>query len=502
MDFSSAIQSKMRDINDGSIEPFILYRDKDGGWHCDHCQNQYGQNFNWVEYIKEIDPLATIYTGKDFSNASFPSVYDMVLYDRIRSEYYIERSSGRDNDSLNALACFFQDNVSAFTHEVTDYLTTLERPLAALAEMCPFDMATKNEGWSYSEDLAADAVSSIQNAVYDRLKNSLASDGQNRDGYTDLNKIFINDSEIILSENPNAEHRYRVVENRFTQYYNDSGENNIFTGHTNDYLDAVIEFTRKVQYNADCVQSRRELMQRMDGVDYAELRSGDCLPGSQDSDFTGKLIVVKASALKPEYRTADSQLMLCTHGNGARPNAIGTSVFGTELLSGDSVCYGRHQIEGIADPEKLPAWAAKKIAFIDALKEPGVFEYGGYHFKPYRNFEKRDGDWNKQMRNASSDRDLGLSTYDWQATEYSYEGFYAASGDSAADIFKCLENGKLYVPAKNELFQYSEPPQKTKPPQSKKPSLLGKLDDAKAEAATQNTERKDAPKIKKNGLEV
>ena len=505
MDFSSAIQSKMRDVNDGSTEPFIIYRDNDGGWHCDHTQNQYGEKFDWVEEVKAQDPLALFYTGADFSKASFPSVYDTILCDRIRAEYYIARSSGKDDDNLHALVCYFNDNVSSFSHETTDYLTTLERPLAALQEMTPYNMATDYEGYEYNPSMTKDLADRIEHEVRDRLRtqtDKIAQEIQILDGYRELNKISINDSDVILSENPDAEYRYMVIENRYTQYYNDSGDNITYAGQTNDYLEAVSEFTKRVQYNADCVQSRRDSHQRMDGVDYIELKNNDCLPGSDREDFTGKLIIVKSSELKPEYRSSENQLVLCSHGNGARPNAIGTSVFGTELYTGATVCYGRHQIAGIADHDKLPVWAVKKLALMEALKAPGVFEYGGYHFKPHRTFEKRDGDFVKQMHNASSDHSLGITAYDWGKTEYSHALFYAASGDSETDIFRCIENGKLYIPCENELFRYNEPPQKTRAPQGKKPSLLGKLDDAKAEASARHMERKDAPKKKKHGLEV
>lgn len=72
-------------------------------------------------------------------------------------------------------------------------------------------------------------------------------------------RIYINDSEIILSENPNAEYRYMVVENRFTEYYNKSGDNNLYTGHTNDYLEAIAEFTNRVRHNIDCVKTRCDM---------------------------------------------------------------------------------------------------------------------------------------------------------------------------------------------------------------------------------------------------
>jgi len=151
----------------------------------------------------------------------------------------------------------------------------------------------------------------------------------------------------------------------------------------------------------------------------------------------------------------------------------------------------------------------KKLALIEVLKEPGVFEYGGYHFKPYRQFQKSEikrrlaGDsrpWKTDtayaMRNMSSDFGLGLSKYDWKKSDYSHEGFYAASGNSDADIFKCVENGKLYVPHENELFHYTEPPLNEKavekpaqPPKSKKPPTL--LDEIR-EAAELVEQRKAA----------
>lgn len=101
----------------------------------------------------------------------------------------------------------------------------------------------------------------------------------------------------------------------------------------------------------------------------------------------------------------------------------------------------------------------------------GTFAYGGYHFAPYRKFAK--GEIERQapndsrpwkidtryaMRNMRTDTEVGLSKYDWRKADYSCSEFYAASGDSNADIFMCVENGKLYVPGENELFCYTEPP--------------------------------------------
>lgn len=43
---------------------------------------------------------------------------------------------------------------------------------------------------------------------------------------------------------------------------------------------------------------------------------------------------------------------------------------------------------------------------------------------------------------------------------YSYDSFYAASPDMECDLFRCVENGKLYLPCENDLQEYMGSPQK------------------------------------------
>lgn len=50
-----------------------------------------------------------------------------------------------------------------------------------------------------------------------------------------------------------------------------------------------------------------------------------------------------------------------------------------------------------------------------------------------------------------------MSTYKWKKRTYSYDGFYAASPVKDCDLFLCLENGQVYLPAANELFIFTEP---------------------------------------------
>jgi len=271
MDFSSAIGSIMQDVNDGSTEPFIIYRSSDGEWHCDYTQNQYGERYGWAEDIKEQDPLSREYSGMDFSRGSFSFVYDNVLLDRMRSEYYLSISAGKEDLSMDALASFFEENITVFSQEVIDYMTTLERPLAAIMEMCPLDMATDKDDEYYNEDLAEAATDTITNAVFERLHIQPGEPEPEKSAqgeYKELLKISVNDSDMILYENPDAEYRYKVVENRYTPYYNESGDNNIYTGYTNDYLEALEKFTKDIQHNIGCIRSRRGLSNNMNGAEY------------------------------------------------------------------------------------------------------------------------------------------------------------------------------------------------------------------------------------------
>jgi len=107
---------------------------------------------------------------------------------------------------------------------------------------------------------------------------------------------------------------------------------------------------------------------------------------------------------------------------------------------------------------------------IEAVAEVGVFEYGGYHFMPYRQFHNGEvvrhleGDSRPHkmdvqyaMRNLETDYNLNLHNTGSVDGQWSYEDFYAASGGSEADIFICIENDDLYAPATNKLYRYKSP---------------------------------------------
>lgn len=86
--------------------------------------------------------------------------------------------------------------------------------------------------------------------------------------------------------------------------------------------------------------------------------------------------------------------------------------------------------------------------------DEGVFEHQGYHFEAVgvlpEGIEGKD-----LVAQTRSNTELHLSTYHTEDfPKYSYDDFYAVSNAPTADVFRCLETGRNYIPGENELFGY------------------------------------------------
>ena len=86
--------------------------------------------------------------------------------------------------------------------------------------------------------------------------------------------------------------------------------------------------------------------------------------------------------------------------------------------------------------------------------DENVFKYQGYHFEAVGILPQ--GLEGKELVNQTrGNTELHLTTYEREEDIlYSYAGFYEASGSSKADIFRCMETGRNYIPGENELFGY------------------------------------------------
>ena len=101
--------------------------------------------------------------------------------------------------------------------------------------------------------------------------------------------------------------------------------------------------------------------------------------------------------------------------------------------------------------EEITAKTAEELA---ESWDEGVFEYQGYHFEAVgilpEGIEGKD-----LVAQTRSNTELHLSTYHTEDfPKYSYDEFYAVSNAPTADVFRCLETGRNYIPGENELFGY------------------------------------------------
>lgn len=315
------------------------------------------------------------------------------------------------------------------------------------------------------------------------------------ENYEVKHAIHLSGGEVILAEDASTAEPFMVCDCSWDNPFSVDVYSNIVV--SADYLEVMKEFLNRAAQRVELIEKERTLR----GVSNIPLTDDDCIPGSRGWNYENRLIVIKPEKLTPAARTADHQLLLATGGNGCALEALGTAVFCTNLFTGESMRWERHHVAGIIRPDRMPEWAVEKLLVLQKEKPfpDGTFAYGGYHFTPYRRFSKEEQESSLytlvHSYQLTSDRELGMSTYDqWKKVDYSHRAFYEAAGDKTCDIFRCVENGKLYVPCENELFIYTEPTQQKKTVE--KQSLLGKLEAAKKTAAHDNQKSKE-PKHRK-----
>ena len=110
--------------------------------------------------------------------------------------------------------------------------------------------------------------------------------------------------------------------------------------------------------------------------------------------------------------------------------------------------------EGQEQKEPEEETTAKTAEELAESWDEGVFEYQGYHFEAVgilpEGIEGKD-----LVAQTRSNTELHLSTYHTEDfPKYSYDDFYAVSNAPTADVFRCLETGRNYIPGENELFGY------------------------------------------------
>ena len=107
---------------------------------------------------------------------------------------------------------------------------------------------------------------------------------------------------------------------------------------------------------------------------YAQLGLFDSrhmIPDSVYSDYAGKLLIIRDTTLKEEYRTPENQLFFAQSGFGCDSTKIGRKVFGIFLSDGEETHFDRSDFIGIIADEYIPEWAKEKMEQITDQQNGG-----------------------------------------------------------------------------------------------------------------------------------
>ena len=130
---------------------------------------------------------------------------------------------------------------------------------------------------------------------------------------------------------------------------------------SDDYLEIMELYTDRLKGQVAALQAQRNTLH----IPLNLLNSEQCFPLNDNDDITGKVVAVKPSSLRYEYRRADCQLILVTNGSGARGYSRGTSVYGVNVFTGHrDGRWERRDVLGEVRPECLPQWAKDHLQVI------------------------------------------------------------------------------------------------------------------------------------------
>ncbi len=168
--------------------------------------------------------------------------------------------------------------------------------------------------------------------------------------YELIHSFYVGEREVIVGEDKNAEYRY------FCGYYENFEvfERAVECQMSNDYLEIMQIYCDRTKEQVELCKSKQ--------IGAAEVITDDmCSKFDNNTDLTNKIVVLKPDTLRREYQNEHNQLMYVTGGNGAKPNSLGTKVYGCNLGSKNEIYVRRYDIMGIMDKEKLPEWANKSL---------------------------------------------------------------------------------------------------------------------------------------------
>ena len=180
-------------------------------------------------------------------------------------------------------------------------------------------------------------------------------------GYEILTSFHIGNKNVVLAKNESA-----PADEVFLCGYLETGYGGEYLKDclvSDNYADIASELGERITAESQKVLAELEAM-RKDIGDTPEISYSDrekYEPIESKDSLVGKVVVLSGSLLPHEYKSAAYQLVLCTGGFGAQPEARGRQCYFIRLYNGEKgTCY-RQDIIGVVPNNKLPVWAKDRM---------------------------------------------------------------------------------------------------------------------------------------------
>ena len=184
------------------------------------------------------------------------------------------------------------------------------------------------------------------------------------DTYEVRHAIHVGDKEVLFTvDDTKTDYPYMVCN---CTWDNPLGIDHYFNAVASaDYLEMMTEFTNRVTVQLEALKTERDSIT----VSLEPFTLEHCIPNDNGQNLENKVVIIRPERLRPEYRTANEQLVLVTGGFGSHANSRGRAVYTVNLYSGKESRWNREDILGTVRPEYMPDWAKERLKQIQAERQ-------------------------------------------------------------------------------------------------------------------------------------
>lgn len=186
------------------------------------------------------------------------------------------------------------------------------------------------------------------------------TDKRMADNYEIISAFRIGDKEVVFGRDMTSTEPYfcALYEKENIICYTRERYNDCVV--SEDYVEIMDIFAERIKQQ--CQKVREEWAKIT--VPRIPITPEMCYINDYDKSIEGKIVAIKKSVFRPEYQSADHQLVYVVGGNGAKAQSRGNACFCVNLYSGKEVRWERYEVQGEVKPEYLPDWARDRLKIV------------------------------------------------------------------------------------------------------------------------------------------